>query len=104
MSLKLHCMTQLVWLRRDVDRFDVGLLPLAGLLDVEEMLRALGQEQDVLGALAALQLLQELAQRCDAGAAALLAGAAMPQLLALSCGGDPMLRSQALQARGPHLP
>ena len=61
------------------------------------LLASLGQSHDVLGALAALQLLEELSLRCDAGAAALLSDAAMPQLLALSRGGEPMLRSQALQ-------
>jgi len=68
-----------------------------GLLDMEAMLSSLGQASDVLGALAALQLLEDLSRRCDAGAAALLSAAALPQLLALSQDGDPMLQAQALQ-------
>lgn len=71
----------------------------AGLLDVAALLASLGRSQDVLGALAALQLLEELSARCDSAAAQLLSAAAMPQLLALSRGGEPMLQSQALQVR-----
>ena len=73
--------------------------PLPGLLDFDELLASLAGAGDPLGAMAALELLQDLSQRVDVAAAGLLGATAVPRLLAMTRSGEAMLRAQALQAR-----
>jgi len=75
------------------------LVTLAGLLDFDELLASLADNGDPLGAMAALELLQDLSRRVDVAAAGLLGSTAVPRLLAMTRSGDAMLRAQALQAR-----
>ncbi len=66
---------------------------------MDELLTSLGRSGDALGAMAALQLLEDLSGSVDVAAAGLLTGTAMPRLLAMTRSGDAMLRAQALQVR-----
>ena len=70
-----------------------------GLLDLDELLASLAGTGDPLGAMAALELLQDLSRRVDVAAAGLLGSTAVPRLLTMTRSGDAMLRAQALQAR-----
>ncbi len=78
-------------------------ITLPGLLDFDELLASLADNGDPLGAMAALELLQDLSRRVDVAAAGLLGSTAVPRLLAMTRSGNAMLRAQALQACLPPL-
>ena len=66
---------------------------------MDELLTSLGSSNDALGAMAALQLLEDLGRSVDVAAAGLLTGTVRPRLLAMARSGNAMLRAQALTVR-----
>ncbi|KAL4441281.1 hypothetical protein ABPG77_011518 [Micractinium sp. CCAP 211/92] len=93
--LRMRCLTLLVALAAQSPAAAAAVRQ-SGLL--ESLLDELRDPDDLLSCMAALQLVRDAAEQCDAGMALALLEAAMPRLAALLSHPEPVLQSGALKA------